>query len=119
MNPRAGRAGGNQVGRFLVRYVRDNIRASCSAPRFRTISIGLSLAFSSVPTGTPTTFGDADANAFKKGDLFRRRYVPLRGHSNRFARVDLNADVGQLTLEEGYNFHSTGCDLHYSDANII
>ena len=51
--------------------------------------------------GTPTTFGDADANAFKKGDLFRRRYVPFWGQGNRVARVDRNSDVGQLTLEKG------------------
>ena len=41
---------------YCLSVMRDNFRASCSAPPFRTISIVLSLASSSVPTGTPTTF---------------------------------------------------------------
>ena len=66
-----------------------------------------------------TLFSDADANIFKKGDWFRRRYASLRGQGEHFCRVDRHADVGQLALEKGFNFHSISCDFHHSDAGAI
>ena len=103
--------------------MRGSIRASCSAPPFRSIHNTLSLVYSPVPTGTtafiPPRFGDADANTVNKSNLFQRRYVPLQKQGNRFSRVDYNADVGVLMVEEEYKFHIIGCGFHHFNADVI
>ena len=50
------RAVGDQVGRLLVWREQQHPRELFGSPALDFISIALSLAYSSVPTGTPTSF---------------------------------------------------------------
>ena len=67
----------------------------------------------------PTPFGDADVNAFKKGNFLRRRHVPLRRQVDRVPWVDSNADVGQLSLEERHDLHPVRGYFHHANAYIV
>lgn len=117
------------VGLVIIRLadclpkMRGNTCASGSAPPCSTISIALAIAYASVHGHHnhlhPTPAPDADVDAFKKGNWFRREYVPLREYGNRFLRVHSDADSDQLSLEKRHNPHSVGCNFHQTDADVI